>query len=241
MNQGTYQAHSIFYNLETKPLSLPHSIITGALNISQENSIDSNISDREISPDLIDRSLAEIQHTTQKLQSLTQELNQSDEELENNIKNTKRGPVVRSSSGRSGSAAAAAAAAASITESNVSSLFINGNSECYNFQPIVPEKLTSTVTPKSATPSPTPPVQRLHHLVDEIDENTSRIVKIESYTGDVVDGHHHGTVRTVAKPIAVTDSATGGLLSADMMESVDLSGNMNNVLKFIKHFLKRHI
>ncbi|XP_055633203.1 uncharacterized protein LOC129773587 isoform X9 [Toxorhynchites rutilus septentrionalis] len=214
------------------------SIMTGALNISQENSIDSNISDREISPDLIDRSLAEIQHTTQKLQSLTQDLNQSDEELENSIKNTKRSgqqPTLRGASGRVGLATGTTATAATTTESNnASSLFINGNSECYNFQPIVPEKLTSSVAPGSATPSPPPPPpppapqnqRHLHHLVDEIDENTSRIVKIESYLGDVVDGRHHGTatVRAVAKPIAVADAATGLLSAADMMESVDLSG-----------------
>uniref|UniRef100_W4VR85 Lateral signaling target protein 2 homolog n=1 Tax=Corethrella appendiculata TaxID=1370023 RepID=W4VR85_9DIPT len=60
--------------------------ILSSLNLSQENSIDSNISsDREISPDLIDRTIATIQDTTQKLQNLTQELNQSDEELEQNL------------------------------------------------------------------------------------------------------------------------------------------------------------
>uniref|UniRef100_A0ABK8F4K8 phosphatidylinositol-3,5-bisphosphate 3-phosphatase n=1 Tax=Anopheles gambiae TaxID=7165 RepID=A0ABK8F4K8_ANOGA len=69
------------------------------LNLSQEeSSIDSNLSsDRETSPDLpsIDDRLLHrgvtassfIQHATEKLQSLTQELNQSDEELEQAIKN----------------------------------------------------------------------------------------------------------------------------------------------------------
>ncbi|XP_041785991.1 myotubularin-related protein 3 isoform X4 [Anopheles merus] len=69
------------------------------LNLSQEeSSIDSNLSsDRETSPDLpsIDGRLLHrgvsassfIQHATEKLQSLTQELNQSDEELEQAIKN----------------------------------------------------------------------------------------------------------------------------------------------------------
>ena len=57
------------------------------LNISQENSIDSNASsDREVTPDLIDHTIATIQDTTQKLLSMTQDLNQSDDELENSIK-----------------------------------------------------------------------------------------------------------------------------------------------------------
>lgn len=175
-------------------------------------------SDREVSPDLIDHhtsSLAMIQHTTQKLQSLTHELNQSDEELENNIKNTKRG-------------------APTTDNTTTSSLFINGNSDSYNFKPIVPEQPTVAVAPQSSTPPP-PLVHQRHHLVDEIDENTSRIVKIESYLGaDMVDGQR-GMLR-IAKPIPASD-----LASADMMESVDLSGNLNSVLKFIKHFLRRHI
>lgn len=191
-------------------MTVDSSILAGTLNLSQENSIDSNMSsDREISPDLIDHhtsSLAMIQHTTQKLQSLTHELNQSDEELEHNIKNTKRGPPVMTTAA---------------TENTSSSLFINGNSNSYNFQPIVPEQPTVAVAPQSITPPP-PPVQR-HHLVDEIDENTSRIVKIESYLGDVVDGGGLRNSMRIAKPISATD-ATTGLGSADMMESVDLSG-----------------
>lgn len=199
-------------------MTVDSSILAGTLNLSQENSIDSNMSsDREVSPDLVDHhstSLAMIQHTTQKLQSLTQELNQSDEELENNIKNTKR---------------IAAAVAAAAPDSVSSSLFINGNSNSYNFQPIVPEQPTKAAVPLAAdppSPSPTPPsvmVPRHQHLVDEIDENTSRIVKIESYLEDVVDGRI-GTAARIAKPIPVTDTSGGGFGSTDMMESVDLSG-----------------
>ncbi|XP_065076097.1 myotubularin-related protein 4 isoform X3 [Ochlerotatus camptorhynchus] len=182
-------------------MTVDSSILAGTLNLSQENSIDSNMSsDREVSPDLVDHhtsSLAMIQHTTQKLQSLTQELNQSDEELENNIKNTKRGALTTENT-------------------TTSSLFINGNSDSYNFKPIVPEQPTVAVAPQSSTPPPL--VQQRHHLMDEIDENTSRIVKIESYLGaDVVDGQR-GMLR-IAKPIPAID-----LASADMMESVDLSG-----------------
>uniref|UniRef100_A0A1Q3G322 Lateral signaling target protein 2 homolog n=1 Tax=Culex tarsalis TaxID=7177 RepID=A0A1Q3G322_CULTA len=195
-------------------MTVDSSILAGTLNLSQENSIDSNMSsDREVSPDLVDHhtsSLAMIQHTTQKLQSLTQELNQSDEELENNIKNTKR----------------IAAAAAAASDSVSSSLFINGNSNSYNFQPIVPEQPTAAAAPPSPappspSPSPTPP-PRHQHLVNEIDENTSRIVKIESYLEDVVDGRI-GAAARIAKPIPVTDTS-GGFGSTDMMESVDLSG-----------------
>ncbi|XP_058825823.1 myotubularin-related protein 4 isoform X2 [Topomyia yanbarensis] len=188
-------------------MTVDSSILAGSLNLSAENSIDSNLSsDREISPDLIDHhtsSLAMIQHTTQKLQSLTQELNQSDEELEQNIKNTKRGPIDQCSSIAS--------------EIIASSLFINGNSDSYNFKPIVPEQPTATVVPQSSTP---PPAIQRHHLVDEIDENTSRIVKIESYLDDVADGRRNAV--RVAKPIPATDVI--GLGSTDMMESVDLSG-----------------
>ncbi|XP_058455879.1 myotubularin-related protein 3 isoform X2 [Malaya genurostris] len=189
-------------------MTVDSSILAGSLNLSAENSIDSNMSsDREISPDLIDHhtsSLAMIQHTTQKLQSLTQELNQSDEELEHNIKNTKREAIDRQCS-------------AITSEINTSSLFINGNSDSYNFKPIVPEQPTRTVVPQSSTPPPAS--QRHHHLV-EIDENTSRIVKIESYLDDVVDGRHN--VVRGAKPIPASDAI--GLGSTDMMESVDLSG-----------------
>lgn len=218
--------------LTTSILSI--SILAGTLNLSQENSIDSNMSsDREVSPDLVDHhtsSLAMIQHTTQKLQSLTQELNQSDEELENNIKNTKR-------------IAAAAAAAAATPDSVSSSLFINGNSNSYNFQPIVPEQPTAAAAvPPAAPPSPSPtPPPRHHQLVNEIDENTSRIVKIESYLEDVVDGRIGAAAGPprIAKPIPVADTGFG---SADlMMESVDLSGNLDSILKYIKHFLRRHI
>lgn len=192
-------------------------------------------SDREVSPDLVDHhtsSLAMIQHTTQKLQSLTHELNQSDEELENNIKNTKR------------IAAAAVAAATTTPDSVSSSLFINGNSNSYNFQPIVPEQPTAAaaVPPAaSPSPSPTPPPRHHHQLVNEIDENTSRIVKIESYLEDVVDGRIGAAAAPprIAKPIPVADTGFG---SADlMMESVDLSGNLDSIFKYIKHFLRRHI
>ncbi|XP_055549423.1 myotubularin-related protein 3 isoform X2 [Wyeomyia smithii] len=196
-------------------MTVDSSILAGSLNLSAENSIDSNMSsDREISPDLIDHhtsSLAMIQHTTQKLQSLTQELNQSDEELENNIKNTKRGAI-----GEQQQSSPIA------NEIITSSLFVNGNSDSYNFKPIVPEQptaLATAVVPQSSTPPP-PAIQR-HHLVDEIDENTSRIVKIESYLGDVVDGRPNAA--RIAKPIPATD-AIGGFGSTDMMESVDLSG-----------------
>ncbi|XP_053697624.1 myotubularin-related protein 3 isoform X2 [Sabethes cyaneus] len=194
-------------------MTVDSSILAGSLNLSAENSIDSNVSsDREISPDLIDHhtsSLAMIQHTTQKLQSLTQELNQSDEELENNIKNTKRGAIGEQLQQRSPVA----------SEIITSSLFINGNSDSYNFKPIVPEQPTApAVVPQSSTP---PPALQRHHLMDEIDENTSRIVKIESYLGDVVDGRPNAV--RVAKPIPATD-AIGGFGSTDMMESVDLSG-----------------
>ncbi|XP_062554946.1 myotubularin-related protein 3 isoform X3 [Armigeres subalbatus] len=188
-------------------MTVDSSILAGSLSLSQENSIDSNMSsDREVSPDLIDHntsSLAMIQHTTQKLQSLTQELNQSDEELENNIKNTKRGPTPM--------------ATATDSSTTVSSLFINGNSDSYNFKPIVPEQPTVAIAPQSSTP---PPQHR--HLMNDIDENTSRIVKIESYleATDVVDGQRVGL--RIAKPIPATD--VNGLGSADMMESVDLSG-----------------
>uniref|UniRef100_A0A8D8KYL6 Lateral signaling target protein 2 homolog n=2 Tax=Culex pipiens TaxID=7175 RepID=A0A8D8KYL6_CULPI len=198
-------------------MTVDSSILAGTLNLSQENSIDSNMSsDREVSPDLVDHhtsSLAMIQHTTQKLQSLTHELNQSDEELENNIKNTKR-------------IAAATAAAAASPDSVSSSLFINGNSNSYNFQPIVPEQPTAAAAvPPAASPSPSPtPPPRHHQLVNEIDENTSRIVKIESYLEDVVDGRIGAAAAPprIAKPIPVADTGFG---SADlMMESVDLSG-----------------
>lgn len=196
----------------------------GTLNLSQENSIDSNMSsDREVSPDLINHhtsSLAIIQHTTQKLQSLTQELNQSDEEPEGISKNTKR---------------AVTPVTTTVNSATTSSLFSNENSDSYNFKPIVPEQPTVAIAPTSSTP---PPQQR-HHLLDEIDENTSRIVKIESYleSTDVVDGKRAGL--RIARPIPACE--VNGLASADMMESVDLSGNMNSVFKFIKHFLKRHI
>lgn len=212
-------------------MTVDSSILAGTLNLSQENSIDSNMSsDREVSPDLVDHhtsSLAMIQHTTQKLQSLTQELNQSDEELENNIKNTKRIPVPNSTT----------AAPDNVVSS---SLFINGNSNSYNFQPIVPEQPTATVAP--APPSPTPPPIQRHH--PEIDENTSRIVKIESYLEqDVIDGRIVGTtgVARVAKPIPVTESSGFGSSADMMMESVDLSGNFDSIFKYIKHFLRRHI
>ncbi|KAL1402259.1 hypothetical protein pipiens_019822 [Culex pipiens pipiens] len=216
-------------------MTVDSSILAGTLTLSQENSIDSNrSSDREVSPDLVDHhtsSLAMIQHTTQKLQSLTHELNQSDEELENNIKNTKR-------------IAAAAAAAAASPDSVSSSLFINGNSNSYNFQPIVPEQPTAAAAvPPAAPPSPSPTPPSRHHqqLVNEIDENTSRIVKIESYLEDVVDGRIGATTAPprIAKPIPVADTGFG---SADlMMESVDLSGNLDSIFKYIKHFLRRHI
>ncbi|KAL1386071.1 hypothetical protein pipiens_012878 [Culex pipiens pipiens] len=217
-------------------MTVDSSILAGTLNLSQENSIDSNMSsDREVSPDLVDHhtsSLAMIQHTTQKLQSLTHELNQSDEELENNIKNTKR------------IAAAAVAAATATPDSVSSSLFINGNSNSYNFQPIVPEQPTAAAAvPPAASPSPSPTPPSRHHqqLVNEIDENTSRIVKIESYLEDVVDGRIGAAAAPprIAKPIPVADTSFG---SADlMMESVDLSGNLDSIFKYIKHFLRRHI
>ncbi|XP_001648676.2 myotubularin-related protein 3 isoform X4 [Aedes aegypti] len=187
-------------------MTVDSSILAGTLNLSQENSIDSNMSsDREVSPDLINHhtsSLAIIQHTTQKLQSLTQELNQSDEEPENHVKNTTKRAVTPTAD-----------------STTPSSLFINGNSDSYNFKPIVPEQPTVAIAPTSSTP---PPQQR-HHLLDEIDENTSRIIKIESYleTTDVVDGKRAGL--RIAKPIPACD-VNGGLATADMMESVDLSG-----------------
>ncbi|XP_062716021.1 myotubularin-related protein 4 isoform X3 [Aedes albopictus] len=183
------------------------SSMLGTLNLSQENSIDSNMSsDREVSPDLINHhtsSLAIIQHTTQKLQSLTQELNQSDEEPEGISKNTKR---------------AVTPVTTTVNSVTTSSLFSNENSDSYNFKPIVPEQPTVAIAPTSSTP---PPQQR-HHLLDEIDENTSRIVKIESYLEptDVVDGKRAGL--RIARPIPACE--VNGLASADMMESVDLSG-----------------
>nr|XP_019551823.2 myotubularin-related protein 4 isoform X2 [Aedes albopictus] len=183
------------------------SSMLGTLNLSQENSIDSNMSsDREVSPDLINHhtsSLAIIQHTTQKLQSLTQELNQSDEEPEGISKNTKR---------------AVTPVTTTVNSATTSSLCSNENSDSYNFKPIVPEQPTVAIAPTSSTP---PPQQR-HHLLDEIDENTSRIVKIESYLEptDVVDGKRAGL--RIARPIPACE--VNGLASADMMESVDLSG-----------------
>ncbi|XP_053679949.1 myotubularin-related protein 4 [Anopheles nili] len=272
------------------------------LNLSQEeSSLDSNISsDRETSPDLpsIDGHLLDreaiassfIQQATEKLQSLTQELNQSDEELEQTIRNQRmladssplcgvasavggdsedtfrsaHKPSSASSSlfpngltGGVDSLAVAAAATLILTATtNVRPSFTTtsiGEESIgrYRFQPIVPE-LPTVVPPAPAaslnhshytsTMAPVINVNQLHgkqqhQLVtwpDAIDENTSRIIKIESYQPtnsagkDIPDGGGgdegfgegldlgRGINRAVVgRPIMTNDDM--------MMESVDLT------------------
>ncbi|XP_049301044.1 uncharacterized protein LOC125774823 isoform X2 [Anopheles funestus] len=265
-----------------------------AINLSQEeSSIDSNLSsDRETSPDLrsIDDHLLHrgvtassfIQHATEKLQSLTQELNQSDEELEQAIKNQRNlansssparsavamteqiGSNILSSSpssslyangsigGIDSLAAAAAATLIPTATTNVRPSFtttsigdgtmkqqsIEENSYRYRFQPILPELVTACSPPvvreSSSSPTQYPARQQQQHLVmwpNAIDENTSRIIKIESYQSsavvgskDVLDGGGGGggigmeraLNRTViGRPIMANDDM--------MMESVDLT------------------
>uniref|UniRef100_A0A4Y0BK81 Lateral signaling target protein 2 homolog n=2 Tax=Anopheles funestus TaxID=62324 RepID=A0A4Y0BK81_ANOFN len=265
-----------------------------AINLSQEeSSIDSNLSsDRETSPDLrsIDDHLLHrgvtassfIQHATEKLQSLTQELNQSDEELEQAIKNQRNlansssparsavvmteqtGSNILSSSpssslyangsigGIDSLAAAAAATLIPTATTNVRPSFtttsigdgtmkqqsIEENSYRYRFQPILPEMVTACSPPvvreSSSSPTQYPARQQQQHLVmwpNAIDENTSRIIKIESYQSsavvgskDVLDGGGGGggigmeraLNRTViGRPIMANDDM--------MMESVDLT------------------
>ncbi|XP_053668895.1 uncharacterized protein LOC128719295 [Anopheles marshallii] len=267
-----------------------------ALNLSQEeSSIESNLSsDRETSPDLpsIDDHLLHrgvtassfIQHATEKLQILTQELNQSDEELEQAIKNQRNlanssparsavvtteptGAEILSSSASSSlytngsiggidSLAAAAAAtliptattnvrpsftSTSISNSSTQQQSIEENSYRYRFQPIVPELPTTDKTrcsphatrESSNSPTQYPAIQQQQNLVmwrNPIDENTSRIIKIESYQSttvggskDVLDGGggggmglERGSNRTViGRPIMPNDDM--------MMESVDLT------------------
>uniref|UniRef100_A0A182YAL2 Lateral signaling target protein 2 homolog n=1 Tax=Anopheles stephensi TaxID=30069 RepID=A0A182YAL2_ANOST len=262
------------------------------LNLSQEeSSIDSNLSsDRETSPDLrpIDDRLLHrgvtassfIQHATEKLQSLTQELNQSDEELEQAIKNQRNlaitsssaaaapaEPILSSSASSSlyangssigGIDSLAAAAAAtliptattnvrpSFTTTSISGSGSNGAMQPqtvdersiyrYPFQPIVPELPTtndaSRCSPKISRESSNSPTAR--QLVmwpnNAIDENTSRIIKIESYQStaggnkDVLDGGGGGggggldramNRAVIGRPIMANDDM--------MMESVDLT------------------
>uniref|UniRef100_A0A182SB48 Uncharacterized protein n=1 Tax=Anopheles maculatus TaxID=74869 RepID=A0A182SB48_9DIPT len=279
------------------------------LNLSQdENSIDSNLSsDRETSPDLrsIDDQLLHrgvtassfIQHATEKLQSLTQELNQSDEELEQAIKNQRNlaitsGPAATAehilSSSASSSlyangggidslAAAAAATLIPTATTNVRPSFtttsISSNNATqqqtveesiyrYRFQPIVPELPTnndaSRCSPKVTREPSNSPTRQLVMWPNAIDENTSRIIKIESYqstTGgnkDVLDGGGGGgggfdrasNRAVLGRPIMANDDM--------MMESVDLTiggpddssfvgGKYDKLFKLIKHFLRRHI
>uniref|UniRef100_A0A182K188 phosphatidylinositol-3,5-bisphosphate 3-phosphatase n=1 Tax=Anopheles christyi TaxID=43041 RepID=A0A182K188_9DIPT len=260
------------------------------LNLSQEeSSIDSNLSsDRETSPDLpsIDDRLLHrgvtassfIQHATEKLQSLTQELNQSDDELEQAIKN-QRNLVSRSTArcpadsnvdaagnpfssstpsslypngsvgGINSLAAAAAATLIPTATTNVRPSFtttsisngatalqqLAGNEgHPYSFQPIVPELPTKDVSrcsPNLSRESSSSPTVRQQNVVlwpETIDENTARIIKIESYHSstvgggnkDVLDGGGggfvHGANRTViGRPVMAGDDM--------MMESVDLT------------------
>ncbi|XP_050067962.1 uncharacterized protein LOC126556627 isoform X2 [Anopheles maculipalpis] len=256
------------------------------LNLSQEeSSIDSNLSsDRETSPDL--RSLDDhllhrgvtassfIQHATEKLQSLTQELNQSDEELEQAIKNQRNLALAGSSAaapvdhtlsssvssspyanggssivgGIDSLAAAAAATLIPTATTNVRPSFTNtsisGNNMTsqqqptveesiyrYRFQPIVPELPTSNdasrCSPNVTRESSNSPSRQVVMWPNAaIDENTSRIIKIESYqagTGgnkDVLDGGGGGLDRgmnraVIGRPIMANDDM--------MMESVDLT------------------
>uniref|UniRef100_A0AAG5CVR9 Lateral signaling target protein 2 homolog n=1 Tax=Anopheles atroparvus TaxID=41427 RepID=A0AAG5CVR9_ANOAO len=122
------------------------------------------------------------------------------------------------------------------------------NNSCYRFQPIVPELPTASVPfghQRSSSPAQYVqeqlhnqplPYQRLQQQrlsVDDIDENTSRIIKIESYqSGAIIGGDRNdvsdggggcgggigdmGHIRTViGRPIMAGDDL--------MMESVDLS------------------
>ncbi|XP_049532953.1 uncharacterized protein LOC125949700 isoform X2 [Anopheles darlingi] len=262
------------------------STTTNHLMNQEESSNDSNFSsDREASPDpmlllsgehhnrlmlshpdprnnapLTTSSTFSIQHATQTLQSLTRELNQSDEELENGIlrkrlNGTTVTPPSSSSLFANGgvhesivSVAASAAAAAIIptatstivTTAPSSSSAVDGEESSYRFQPIVPElptelSRTSPRTRRSSSSSPLIDDQRQqkqlqcsprHRVaVNEIDENTSRIIKIESYRtaigNDVPDGGGGGgrgglLIRaTIGRPVASEDDL--------MMESVDLS------------------
>ncbi|XP_050087670.1 uncharacterized protein LOC126572416 isoform X2 [Anopheles aquasalis] len=261
----------------------------------EESSNDSNFSsDREASPDpmlllsgaephhnrlmlshpdprnnapLTTSSTFSIQHATQTLQSLTRELNQSDEELENGILRKRPNgtaaltPPSSSSLFANGgggvhesivSVAASAAAAAIIptatstivTTAPSASSALDGEDSSYRFQPIVPElptELARGSPHKRCPPSSSPLIddQRQQHqlqrqlqcsphhrlAVNEIDENTSRIIKIESYRtaigNDVPDGGGGGgggslLIRaTIGRPVASEDDL--------MMESVDLS------------------
>ena len=190
-----------------------------------------------------------IQHATEKLQSLTQELNQSDEELEQAIKNqrnllaagrsparcpadtngdagTPGNPLSSSSTSSSlypnGSiggvnslAAAAAATLIPTATTNVRPSFTtpsisNGTTTLqqqhagseaghpYRFQPIVPELPTTTTTDVSrcspkleCRESSSSPTARQNVVLwpDTIDENTARIIKIESYHSSTVGGN----------------------------------------------------
>ncbi|XP_035782619.1 myotubularin-related protein 4-like isoform X4 [Anopheles albimanus] len=257
----------------------------------EESSNDSNFSsDREASPDpmlllsgaehhnrlllshpdprnnatpLTTSSTFSIQHATQTLQSLTRELNQSDEDLENGIlrkrpNGTTVTPLSSSSLFANGavhesivSVVASAAAAAIIptatssivTTAPSSSSVVDGEESSYRFQPIVPELPTelSRGSPRTrCSPSSSPLIDEHQHqhqqrqlqcsprhhrlAVNDIDENTSRIIKIESYRStignDVPDGGGGGGGNlllraTIGRPVASEDDL--------MMESVDLS------------------
>ncbi|XP_052869921.1 myotubularin-related protein 4 isoform X2 [Anopheles cruzii] len=265
----------------------PSSILSGSSGCTlkqlaqQEDSLtDSNFSsDRESSPQplllddhhgggmllhpgltssLASASSFSIQHATQKLQSLTRELNQSDEELESSIIGKRptmatdgdlpAPPSTTSSLFANGGgldgivSMAASAAAATIIPTATT---VTATESSYRFQPIVPELPTvPTIVRRGSSPhdrcSPVPlpslapaPLQQKRLSVDDIDENTSRIIKIENYRTtigyDIPDGGGGGGgigvggigglgIRTtVGRPVTNESDL--------MMESVDLSSS----------------
>ncbi|XP_058129648.1 myotubularin-related protein 4 [Anopheles coustani] len=219
-----------------------------------------------------------IQHATEKLQRLTQDLNQVDvEELEGG--GNKNQPQQRRtcngdtttgttdtsvpsslflSNGSSGGAGGAggvdslvAAATATLiptatTDVRALTTMAGGtppahdHTDSYRFQPIVPELPTASVPfgqQRSSSPALPTEGQKNHHQplhqrlsVEDIDENTSRIIKIENYQSTVVGGGPRNDVsdggggggggggirNIIGRPIITGDDL--------MMESVDLSG-----------------
>ncbi|XP_058169057.1 uncharacterized protein LOC131284219 [Anopheles ziemanni] len=253
-----------------------------------------------------------IQHATEKLQRLTQDLNQVDvEELEGG--GNKNQPQQRRtcngdtttgttdtsvpsslflSNGSSGGAGGAggvdslvAAATATLiptatTDVRALTTMAGGtppahdHTDSYRFQPIVPELPTASVPfgqQRSSSPALPTEGQKNHHQplhqrlsVEDIDENTSRIIKIENYQSTVVGGGPRNDVsdggggggggggirNIIGRPIITGDDL--------MMESVDLSGvgcdgvdggsllvgtgvggKYDKLYKIIKHFLRQ--
>ncbi|XP_058056199.1 myotubularin-related protein 4 [Anopheles bellator] len=265
----------------------PSSILSGTSGCAlkhlaqQEDSLnDSNFSsDRETSPHplLLDEhpsgillhhemtsSLAassfSIQHATQKLQSLTRELNQSDEELESTIigkrpamaitkatdgdlpatPSTTSSSLFANGGGLDGIVSMAASAAAATIIPTATT--VTATESSYRFQPIVPELPTvpvvrrgsgTTSLPDSPVPLPSlaGPLQQQRLSFDDIDENTSRIIKIENYRTtigyDIPDGGGGGGGGGVVGGLGIRTTVGRPVTNESdlMMESVDLSSS----------------